>query len=82
MSETEAIETIMFDAPSGDVRGIVTAFADVKGKRKRVAHATILVGKEPSVTLDVPKAVTIGDVPGIAAVLQAFTAKVTSFQPA
>lgn len=82
MHETDALETIMFDTPSGDVRGIVTAFADIKGKRKRIAHATILVGKDPSVTLDVPKAVQIGDLPRVVAVLQAFTAKVTSLQPA
>lgn len=43
-----------FDAPSGDVRGLVVAMLEVQGRSIRVGHATILVGKPPRLALKVP----------------------------
>nr|WP_192963402.1 hypothetical protein [Pseudomonas fluorescens]CEK42227.1 hypothetical protein PQBR57_0274 [Pseudomonas fluorescens SBW25] len=43
------IDVIMFDTPSGNVRGLVNTFLTIKGKQKRIAHATLMVGESPNI---------------------------------
>lgn len=62
------IEELLFNPPSGNVRGQVIAFMTVSGKRKRVAIATLMVGKDPDITVEAPKkldAVQIRELSGI-----------------
>jgi hypothetical protein len=74
---TEAeINVTLFDQPSGNVRGMVTALMPIKGKQKRIAHATLLVGGAPSISLEVPSKLPIDQVESVADNLAAFAAKV------
>jgi hypothetical protein len=66
----------MFDQPSGNVRGMVNAFMTLKGKQKRIAHATLLVDEAPSVSLSVPNALPFDQIEAVADNLKAFVAKV------
>lgn len=70
------IEETIFDKPSGNVRGVVTAFLEVKGKRKRVAHATLLTDLPPDIVLDVPRKITAAEIPAITTVLNDFANRV------
>ncbi len=70
------IEVDLFDKPSGNVRGIVTAFLSIKGKNKRIAHATLLVGEAATVALDVPAKLTLDLVGEVSALLTNFAATV------
>lgn len=70
------IEETIFDKPSGNVRGVVTAFLEVKDKRKRVAHATLLTDRPPDIVLDVPRKITAAEIPAITTVLNDFANRV------
>jgi len=70
------IETTVFDKPSGDVRGVVVASITLRGKGKQLAHATILVNKEPSISVKVPASPTLDEIGDITAALIAFSDKV------
>ncbi|MBC8741690.1 hypothetical protein F6X40_34580 [Paraburkholderia sp. UCT31] len=70
-----AVEVLLFDTPSGDIRGTVLGFGLFKGKGKRIAHAYIPVEGEPKISLDVPKAVTVEDIARIGGVLALFVEK-------
>lgn len=70
------IETMMFDKPSGEVRGTISASITWRGKRKQLAHATILVGKEASISVKVPASPTLNEISHITAALTAFSEKV------
>lgn len=76
MADAESIKVEMFDKPSGSVRGLVVAFATIKGKQKRIAHATILVDKQPTIALEIPRGVPVGDIPALAGILNEFAARV------
>tara|TARA_Y100001956_G_scaffold82560_1_gene104025 strand:- start:8257 stop:8505 length:249 start_codon:yes stop_codon:yes gene_type:complete len=52
------INAIIFDQPSGNVKGIGTAFVLIKGKQRRIAHATLFVDGEPEISFDMPKKAT------------------------
>lgn len=70
------IETTIFDKPSGEVRGMVAVAITWRGKGKQLAHATILVGKEPSISVKVPVSPTLDEISHITAALNAFSDKV------
>jgi hypothetical protein len=74
------IETTMFDKPSGSVRGMVSVSINWRGKGKQIAHATILVDKEPSISIKVPASPTLDEISHITAALSEFSAKVKSAQ--
>ncbi|MDG1580960.1 hypothetical protein [Pseudomonas sp. GOM6] len=76
MTAEADIDVTLFDQPSGNVRGMVTAFVPIKGKQKRIAHATLLVGKAPTVSLEVPTKLPLDQVEAVAIGLTAFAAKV------
>lgn len=70
------IEAALFDKPSGDVLGVVVASITLRGKGKPLAHATILVNKEPSISVKVPASPTLDEIGDIIAALIAFSDKV------
>lgn len=82
MQNQTEIEAAVFDTPSGNVRGYVTATLPIKGKSKRIAHATLLVDKSPSVYIEVPKSAPLDSLDAIAEGLKAFAAKVRELCPA
>lgn len=69
------VQTTLFDAPSGDVRGFVVGCMTYRGKQKRIAHAMLLVDKAPTITLEIPGKVSPDDVKEIMAVLTDFQAE-------
>nr|WP_073674536.1 hypothetical protein [Pseudomonas aeruginosa] len=73
---TAEIEVIMFEQPSGNVRGMVNAFMPVKGKQKRIAHATLLLEDQPSISLEVPRNLSLDQIGEVADNLNAFAVKV------
>ncbi|KSC76899.1 hypothetical protein AO888_02790 [Pseudomonas aeruginosa] len=79
-TQTE-IQAAVFDTPSGNVRGCVTATFPIKGKSKRIAHATLLVDEPPSLYIEVPKTAPLDCLDAMAEGLKAFTAKVREFCP-
>lgn len=71
------VEEHVFDEPSGSVLGYVTAFMEVKnGKKKRVAHATLLTLGGADVVLEVPRKVAVSDIPVLVSLLNDFAARV------
>lgn len=66
------IESTIFDTPSGNVRGVITLTLTLKGKKQRLAHATLLTDLPPDIRLDVPKRIAIDDLPIVAESLAAF----------
>lgn len=76
MATNAEISASLFDDPSGSVRGIVTAFMPIKGRQKRIAHATLMVDQAPSIALELPKSLALDEIEAAAANLQAFAAKV------
>lgn len=76
MNHEVKIEAELFDQPSGSVRGTVTAAMALKGKHKRIAHAYLLVGEAPTITIEVPKSVPLDQLDALADGLKAFAAKV------
>ncbi|HBO7920524.1 hypothetical protein ACPA2N_22390 [Ectopseudomonas hydrolytica] len=60
----------------------MTATLPIKGKSKRIAHATLLVDETPSVYIEVPKAAPLDRLDAIAEGLKAFAAKVRVLCPA
>lgn len=81
-ADAPQIEVTMFDTPSGNVRGMVNTFITIKGKQKRVAHATLLVGDSPTIAIDVPKALQLDQIATITQALNAFEAKVRELDAA
>ena len=63
---TTEVEVIEFKEPSGNVRGLVNAFVPHGGQNRRIAHATLLVDKAPDVLVEVPKRLTLVDIPTVA----------------
>lgn len=76
MATDGEIELTLFEQPAGNVRGMVNAFMLVKGKQKRIAHATLLVDEKPSVSLEVPGNLPLDRIEEVADNLNAFVAKV------
>jgi len=82
MATADEIEVTVFEQPSGNVRGMVNAFMLIKGKQKRIAHATLLVDEAPSVSLSVPSALPFDQIEAVADNLKAFVAKVREIDQA
>lgn len=78
MSNTVEISAELFEKPSGTVLGFVTATMLIKGKHKRFAHATLLVGESPQITIEAPKSLPLDQVDILADNLKAFADKVRS----
>lgn len=76
MSTDTNISVTLFDKPSGNVRGIVSAFMTFKGKLKRIGHAILLVGEAPAVSIEVPRKVSLDQVETLADNLKVFATKV------
>lgn len=76
MAITAEIEVTVFDQPSGNVRGMVNAFMPIRGKQKRIAHATLLIDEAPTVSLEVPNKLALDQIEDVADNLKAFVAKV------
>lgn len=72
------IEEQVFDEPSGTVRGVVIAFAQIKGKEKRIAHASLLTKGGSDVALEVPRKVSVADIAELTAVLNSFAKRVAA----
>lgn len=71
------LSTTLFEQPSGNVRGMVTALMEVKGKQRRIVHATLLVDGPPVVVLDVPKKMTVSEVDELSKHLKSFSEKLS-----
>jgi len=78
IKSTSAVEVNMFSQPSGTVRGIVTAFMNRKGKRIRIAHATLLVAQEPTLTVEIPRKMAMEELLAALEVLKEFAKTVMS----
>lgn len=78
MSNSLAITAEMFEQPSGTVLGLVNATMLIKGKQKRFAHATLLVGQSPQITIEAPKSLPLDQLDIFADNLKAFADKVRS----
>lgn len=70
------VEETIFEKPSGNVRGLVTAFMEVKGKRKRVANATLFTDCAPDIVLDVPRKISVAEIFALTTVLNEFSNRV------
>ena len=57
-NDFQAIEETMFDTPSGDVRGIITAFIPTKKGRMRIAHTVLLTDKDAQISVSLPRTTT------------------------
>ncbi|WP_157643753.1 hypothetical protein [Burkholderia ubonensis] len=68
----------LFEPPSGNVRGLVNAFVQLKGKSVRIANATLFTDAEPDIVLSVPKRLSIEGTEAVTRGLAAFTEKVRS----
>jgi hypothetical protein len=79
MAQTKT-EVLLFDAPSGKVRGVVTAFILIEKNGKevevRIAHATLLTDSEPTVATSLPASLPLSALPDAGAELRRFAAKV------
>lgn len=71
-----SIDIRIFDTPSGAVRGMINLSLTLKGKSKRIAHATLLVASEPDVVIEVPKRMNLAETLQVADALKAFVEKV------
>lgn len=70
---TAYTEHMMFNPPSGNVKGLLTVFLGKKGgKENAVGNCTFLVDETPDITIKYPKAVHIDDIQAINAVLNEF----------
>lgn len=76
MTSITEVKAELFEAPSGNVRGTVTASMTLKGKQKRFAHAYLLVDEAPSLTIEVPKTVPLEQLDALADGLKLFAEKV------
>lgn len=72
------IEEKVFDEPSGSVRGIVIALTQVKGREKRIAHATLLTKGGSDVVLEVPRKIAVADIAELSVLLNSFAERVTA----
>lgn len=69
----------LFDPPSGNVRGVVTASLMLGKKMKRIAHATLLVNRACDITLSIPESKqSIEDLARIADCLKVFEGHVAA----
>ncbi|TES62735.1 hypothetical protein E2P84_40945 [Burkholderia cepacia] len=75
------IQVNLFDPPSGNVRGIVTALVLIKSKNVRVAHATLLTDAHADIEVSVPKRLNLAQTEVVSAALAEFTARVRSLEP-
>jgi hypothetical protein len=66
------IETTIFDTPSGGIKALCTAFMDVRGKSKRIAHAMVFVDRPTEISLSVPPSRTLEGLAQLNALLQRF----------
>ncbi|MGG2576081.1 hypothetical protein ACQYZY_28640 [Pseudomonas aeruginosa] len=71
-----SIESIVFPEPDENFRGVVNAFMPLNGKQQRIARATLLVDKAPTVSLEVPSKIAVDQIEAVAETLKAFAAKV------
>lgn len=79
-TETEIVVNV-FEAPAGKVRGFLNAHMLIKGKSmKRIAHAILLVGKAPTITIDVPAKLTVDQMDCVGSLLKEFSAKVRELE--
>jgi len=75
------IEVTEFDRPSGNIRGVVVAFATNGQLRKRVAHATLMCDAEPEIVLTVPRSLNTEETTTVAEGLLEFVERVRSLCP-
>lgn len=73
-------EVQLFDKASGNVRGFATTTVILKGKRVRVAHATLLVDAGPDISISVPKRLSLEEIDQVAQAMKDFSAKVASLK--
>lgn len=71
----DSIEVLFFDEPSGNVRGLVTAFAMINGRRKRIAHATLLTDGPTTISLELPKKVQVDKISTLIEILNNFATR-------
>lgn len=76
MSNEQDIDITIFDEPSGSVRGTVVASMTIKGKSKRIGHATLLVGEAPLVSIEIPKKLSLDQLDELTDILRVFAYKV------
>lgn len=69
-----AVEYVVFDQPSGNVRGTVTAFMPLRnGKSTKIAHAFLRTDKPAEVSVDLNEKFAVGDLATAVQVLGEFT---------
>lgn len=72
------IDETIFPTPYEGIRGTVIAFMPVKGKLKRIAHATLHTDKPPLITIEAPKSLPLEQIDRLADHLKVFAEKVKS----
>lgn len=72
------IDETFFATPYEGIRGTVIAFMPIKGKLKRIAHATVFTDRPPSITIETPKSLPLEQIEQMANHLKAFANKVKS----
>ncbi|WP_186214967.1 hypothetical protein [Burkholderia gladioli] len=72
------IDEMLFAQPSGNVRGTVAMQVTVRGKKVRVAIATLLTEGAPSIQLSVPTRLSLNEIDDVAQGLIAFADRLRS----
>ena len=75
-----SINEIIFDEPSDNVRGVVTAFVTLKNKEKRIAHATLFIDYEPKTYFEAVNSVSLDDFNRITDELKLFVKRVRELE--
>lgn len=75
MDSPAEFDVIIFDQPSGNVRGVVNVVMSINGKQKRIANATLHTDEKPSVSIEVPRKLSLEQVESVANNLKSFVAK-------
>ena len=66
------VDVLMFEQPSGNVRGVITAFVTFAKGEKRVAHATLFTDKAPDLSPSTPNRVSTDEMKAIAEAMLGF----------
>ncbi|QTB53521.1 hypothetical protein [Burkholderia pseudomallei] len=70
------VQVDIFETPSGNVRGLVNVFVQIKGKQVRLANATLFTDADPDIVTYVPKRLAIDEIKAVTRGLDSFVAKV------
>lgn len=72
MSVQSRVDVLIFNEPSGNVRGVITAFVTFAKGEKRVAHGTLFTDKAPDLSPSTPNRVTSEEMKAIGEAMLGF----------